>query len=104
MRPPWGLVVFLGLAAVFAVLLLASDRAPRMPGDGDHTVQQSEAACLACHAFGKRHPRPEDHPLRDDCFSCHRDASGQLHPRRDAPTSIPGGWRDDPRLVAKTRR
>ncbi|BCW93635.1 hypothetical protein EG19_08000 [Thermoanaerobaculum aquaticum] len=103
-RGRWGLALFLGLLGVFAVLLLASDRAPKMPSDPDHGIDLPEIRCLSCHGYGQKHPRPEDHPLRDDCFSCHRDAQGKLHPRWDAPTSLPGGWRDDPRLLAKGAR
>lgn len=103
-RGRWGLALFLGLLGVFAVLLLTSDRAPKMPNDPDHGINLLETRCLSCHGYGQKHPRPDDHPLRDDCFSCHRDAQGELHPRRDAPTSLPGGWREDPRLLAKGER
>ena len=86
-----------------ALLLLAlwatSGSAPRLPADGDHGTDQSEARCLSCHAHGERRPRPADHPRRDDCFSCHRDAAGALHARHGAPTELPGGWQDDPRLA-----
>jgi hypothetical protein len=89
----------LAAAAVVALALWASaDRAPRMPGDADHRPETAEARCLECHGRPARHPRPPDHPLRDDCHSCHRDAGGALHPRKGAPTELPGGWRDDPVL------
>ena len=78
-------------------LWAASDRPPRMPADGDHAAELSEARCLECHGHAARHPRPADHPQRDDCYSCHKDAAGALHPRRGAPQSIPGGWAADPR-------
>lgn len=88
--------------AVPGLLLLAlwatSDRPPRMPADVDHATDQSEARCLSCHGHTRRRPRPDDHPQRDDCFSCHRDAAGTLYPRLGAPEAIPGGWLDDPRL------
>jgi hypothetical protein len=88
--------------AVPALLLLAlwatADRPPRLPADADHGVEQSEARCLSCHGHAERRPRPDDHPHRDDCFSCHRDAGGTLHARAGAPEAIPGGWQDDPRL------
>lgn len=103
-RGKWGFALLLGLSGVFAVLWVASDRAPKMPMDSDHLVSLPETRCLSCHGYGQKHPRPEKHPLRDDCFSCHRDAHGKLHPRRDAPTTLPGGWRDDPRLLAKSAR
>lgn len=103
-RGRWGLALLLGLCGFFALLLLVSDRPPKMPADPDHAVDVSEIRCLSCHGYGQKHPRPERHPLRDDCFSCHRDARGQLHPRKDAPTSLPGGWRDDPRLWGKASR
>jgi len=93
------LLAGLGAAAVVGLALWATaDRAPRMPGDADHGVAQSESHCLSCHAHTAREPRPPDHPPRDDCFSCHRDAGGELHPRDNVPTSLPGGWRDDPRI------
>ncbi|MEP0772786.1 MAG: hypothetical protein HRF46_00285 [Acidobacteriota bacterium] len=79
---------------VLAVLWAVGDRPPRMPADGDHGVEQSELSCLSCHGVSGRAPRPPDHPPRDDCYSCHRDAGGRLHPRRDAPTELPGGWRE----------
>lgn len=69
-----------------------------MPADADHRLADAETRCLECHRRDARHPRPADHPLRDDCHSCHRDASGVLHPRKGAPTELPGGWRDDPLL------
>ncbi|MFN3412857.1 MAG: hypothetical protein ACK42L_02220 [Thermoanaerobaculum sp.] len=103
-RARWGLALFLGLLGVFAVLLLVSDRAPKMPPDADHQVSVPEVLCLSCHGYVQKHPRPANHPLRDDCFSCHRDSQGKLHPRKDAATSLPGGWRDDPRLLAKGKR
>lgn len=83
--------------AVAAALWLLADRAPRLPGDEDHSLCQAEARCLTCHGHAGRHPRPADHPPRDDCYSCHPDAAGALHPRKNAPTAIPGGWSDDPR-------
>ncbi|MBZ5589940.1 MAG: hypothetical protein LAO05_15395 [Acidobacteriia bacterium] len=74
---------------------------PRLPADRDHGFEQAETRCLQCHVHTGAHPRPTDHPLRDDCFSCHRDAHGGLHPRPGAPLSVPGGWQDDPRLAGK---
>jgi predicted CXXCH cytochrome family protein len=95
---PW----FLALVVVAAVLLVTTGRKPpRLPGDRDHALDQAEERCLSCHAHGARNPRPADHPLRDACFSCHRDQTGTLHPRAGAPTSLPGGWRDDPRLARR---
>jgi hypothetical protein len=92
----------LAAAAVAALLLLAlwagSDRPPRLPADADHAADLPEARCLECHGHTAREPRPADHPPRDDCFSCHKDAAGALHPRRGAPQSVPGGWESDPRL------
>lgn len=103
-RGQWGLTIFLSLFGVFAVLLLVADRPPNMPQDSDHRPEQSELSCLSCHGYGKKHPRPESHPLRDDCFSCHRDWRGKLYPRREAPTAFPGGWQEDPRLLGKATR
>jgi hypothetical protein len=91
----WGPLV-LG-ALLIGGLWAASDRPPRLPADADHGLALPEARCLGCHRHDARRPRPADHPPRDDCFSCHRDAAGALHPRRGAPTSISGGWADDPR-------
>ncbi|MFI5168306.1 MAG: hypothetical protein ACHQQS_16990 [Thermoanaerobaculales bacterium] len=94
--------------AALAVLALASitwwtsgRKPPRLPADADHVFTQAEAHCLTCHAYRTTHPRPPNHPLRDDCFSCHRDPAGDLHPRRAAPTEVAGGWRDDPRLAGR---
>jgi len=84
-------------ALLIGGLWAASDRPPRLPADADHGLALPEARCLGCHRHDARRPRPADHPPRDDCFSCHRDAAGALHPRRGAPTSISGGWADDPR-------
>ncbi len=101
MRPSSRLRALLWLAAptvLLVALWAASGRAPRLPDDGDHATDQSETRCLSCHGHLGRRPRPDDHPSRDDCFSCHRDAEGVLHARDGAPTEIPGGWRDDPRL------
>ena len=91
-----------GLAAPVAIGVWAtSGKPPRLPADRDHAVSQAESKCLGCHTRPGAHPRPADHPLRDDCFSCHRDARGELHPRPGAPTSVPGGWRDDPMLAGR---
>lgn len=90
-------LLWLAVPAVAAVVLLLTSRgAPRMPGDGDHTARTSEVRCLSCHSFAGERPRPDDHPPRDDCFSCHALADGAMHPRPGAPTSLPGGWRDAP--------
>jgi len=88
-----------GPALVLAGVFLAScERPPRLPGDAAHAVEQSETACLSCHGARAANPRPADHPPRDDCFSCHRDSAGVLHPRPGAPTSLPGGWAEGPPL------
>jgi len=88
--------------AAAALLLLAlwatGDRPPRLPADADHGTGLAESRCLDCHSHVARDPRPADHPPRDDCYSCHEDAAGVLHPRRGAPQSLPGGWESDPRL------
>ena len=89
------------LALLFLVLLLTRRTPPSLPADPDHAVSQTEGRCLSCHMRTSRHPRPADHPLRDDCFSCHRGPDGVLHPRRGAPTSLPGGWVDDPVLAGR---
>jgi len=91
------------VALVVLALWAAGGKAPHLPADGDHGLDQAEARCLTCHGRGGRNPRPADHPQRDDCFSCHRDAAGELHPRPGAPTAVPGGWRDAPRLEGKVR-
>ena len=96
----WAAAVAAGGAAAWWA---ASGKPPRLPADADHRLDQAEAACLRCHVHSGRKPRPADHPLRDDCFSCHRDPAGALHPRAGAPTELPGGWRDDPRLAGKGR-
>ena len=86
-------------AALLVAVLLTRSTPPRLPADRDHVLGQSEAHCLTCHSHMGKPPRPAGHPLRDDCFSCHRDPRGVLHARPGAPTSLPGGWADDPRLV-----
>ena len=89
------------ILALFTVLWLAGgdgESGPRMPGDADHDPGQSEAECLVCHSHQSFSPRSVQHPRRDDCYSCHTDAEGRLHPRLGAPTELPGGWPDDPRL------
>jgi hypothetical protein len=92
--------VALGIVALASLGWWAvGGKPPRLPRDANHGLDQGEAHCLSCHAFTAKHPRPPNHPPRDDCFSCHRDPDGALHPRRGAPTSLPGGWRDDPRLA-----
>ena len=103
MRVPRRLVLWTaGVVACGAVAWWATSGAPpRLPSDPDHRLDQAESACLRCHVRSGRHPRPADHPLRDDCFSCHRDRGGALHPRAGAPTDLPGGWRDDPVLAGK---
>lgn len=100
-RSRWGLALLAGLVALLVGLWLAADRPPRLPADGDHGLEQPESACLGCHGYGQRHPRPPTHPLRDDCFSCHADAKGKLHRRLEAPTALPNGWPADPRLAGK---
>ncbi|MGD1147704.1 MAG: hypothetical protein ABR961_07140 [Thermoanaerobaculaceae bacterium] len=90
------------VAALGAVALWAtSGKPPRLPADPDHSVGEAETRCLRCHVHTGAHPRPTDHPLRDDCFSCHRDARGVLHPRQGASTDLPGGWKDDPGLAGR---
>jgi len=93
------LLWLLAAGILLGALLLATSKPPRLPGDRDHAFDKAEAYCLSCHSHAGKHPRPPDHPLRDDCFSCHRDPGGDLHPRPGAPTSLPGGWADDPRLA-----
>jgi hypothetical protein len=92
------LVLLVIAAAMTGLWWTRRDRAPGMPPNGDHVIAQSEQRCLSCHGHTQRRPRPVNHPLRDDCFSCHRDDAGRLHTRPGAPTTLPGGWRDDPRL------
>ena len=76
-----------------------SGKAPRLPADGDHAVRaKAEAKCLeGLSPASRRAPAPGRAPAPTTASSCHRDHLGVLHPRRGAPTSLPGGWRDDPR-------
>jgi hypothetical protein len=99
--PLWSLAA---AVAAGAGLWATGSKPPRLPADRDHALLQTESACLHCHAHTAAHPRPKGHPLRDDCFSCHRDPEGVLHPRPGAALSLPGGWRDDPRLAGTPRR
>lgn len=96
------MLLLLVTSLLLALWLLRSE-APRMPADADHDPDQVEATCLTCHGFRGPQPRPPAHPLRDDCYSCHGDGSGRRHPRPDAPTALPGGWPDDPRLNPPSR-
>jgi len=106
MRASSRLLFWLAAVAVLGAVALwaTSGKPPRLPVDPDHSVDQAEARCLHCHVHTGAHPRPADHPLRDDCFSCHRDAHGVLHPRQGASTELTGGWKDDPRLAGKVGR
>lgn len=91
-------IVILVLFAMLWLFRPDDPTGPRMPGDADHDPSQTESDCLACHSHQSFSPRSMQHPRRDDCYSCHADAEGRLHRRPDAPTELPGGWPDDPRL------
>jgi hypothetical protein len=103
MRTSRRLLVWLAAVAALGAVALwtTSGKPPRLPADQDHRVDQTETGCLHCHVHTGAHPRPTDHPPRDDCFSCHRDAHGVLYPRQGASTDLPGGWKDDPRLAGR---
>lgn len=70
------LVVSLGVAtlatgALFAAVFLGATKPPPIPADEVHPLIATERDCLQCHGPGKPQVRSRNHPLRDDCFSCH---------------------------------
>jgi hypothetical protein len=59
------------VTVLFALVFLGTSRPPEIPGDWDHVSARTEKDCLRCHGPDGDHVRRPNHPLRDDCFSCH---------------------------------
>jgi hypothetical protein len=71
------MVVFFVLAALVSgalVLYTVQHRRPFIPADADHAGEQAPAQCLSCHGPGARKARGPNHPLNDQCLSCHERA------------------------------
>lgn len=64
-------VAAVAVAAVMFLMLFGWNPAPAIPRDLDHARSPDEQACLRCHGPDGQNARPKNHPLRDDCFSCH---------------------------------
>jgi len=65
--------VFLAAAGFLMAALLfytLTHRRPLIPRDADHEGVEP-ARCLECHGPGRDHARGPNHPLNDQCFSCH---------------------------------
>jgi len=66
--------VFLAAAGLVMALLVGytlTHRRPHIPADADHAGVLEPARCLECHGPGRDHARGPNHPLNDQCFSCH---------------------------------
>lgn len=71
------LAVFLAVALAVPTLLVVytvTHRRPPIPADADHVRTFEPAGCLACHGPAGKRPRDRNHPLNDQCFSCHERA------------------------------
>jgi hypothetical protein len=69
-----GLILFLGLGTFLMgslVLYTLRQRPPLLPADRDHAIAREPSACLVCHGPTGNDPRDPNHPLNDQCFSCH---------------------------------
>jgi hypothetical protein len=74
---PPRVLVFLAVAGALVGLLVlytVQHRRPRIPADADHVQVASRDRCLSCHGPGMRNARHPNHPLNDQCFSCHERA------------------------------
>ncbi len=68
------LILFLIVAAGLMGMLIVytvRHRRPPIPADADHLRSTEASQCLSCHGPGAKRPRGPDHPLNDQCFSCH---------------------------------
>jgi hypothetical protein len=61
----------IAVGALLAMVFLGTDPPPEIPADRDHVASRSTEACLSCHGPGESAARPPNHPLREDCFTCH---------------------------------
>ncbi len=62
----FALAVLLGL-----FFLSSSKKAPLIPSDGLHKNVTTNAACMECHAPGKKDPLKQNHPPKEQCLTCH---------------------------------
>lgn len=68
------LIAFLLLGGIVLgglVLYTLQHHRPLVPADADHLPARDQAECLRCHGPGARNARGPNHPLNDQCFSCH---------------------------------
>ena len=64
------------LLVIGTLALLSETRRHRyVPVDENHPRPLVVAACRDCHAPGKVAPQSPDHPPKDACMLCHRDAT-----------------------------
>jgi hypothetical protein len=67
------LALMLALVGLLVTFTITHQRPP-VPRDADHLRSDSVDYCLSCHARGKPHARPKNHPLNDRCWECHERA------------------------------
>ena len=68
------MAVFVAAAGLLMALLIGytlTHRRPLIPADASHRDVVEAAKCLECHGPGRRSARGPNHPLNDQCFSCH---------------------------------
>lgn len=76
MRPK-DIAFIVGILAVVGVLYYLSatgKKIPPIPQDEAHVSVLTEAGCLDCHGEGGPIPRKPEHPPKDECFKCHKQA------------------------------
>lgn len=67
-------VIFaLGLTGLLIAYTLVHRR-PLIPADPDHARSLEPVRCLDCHGPTGKNRRGKNHPLNDQCFSCHERA------------------------------
>jgi len=67
-----GILYFLLILVVPAILyILSLETVVPMPSDDSHRGVQEIARCFECHGDGMEFARTEEHPPKDQCFSCH---------------------------------
>lgn len=64
-------VVFL-VVVVLILFIISGERSPHIPHDTVHQDLHTEQECLACHGEGMQNARKKTHPLKDQCFICHK--------------------------------
>ncbi len=65
------LAIVLLLAAFIGALALRNRQPPVLPADRSHAVLSELEACRACHGSDGPAPRPDTHPVGNDCLRCH---------------------------------